>query len=82
MCAIFRLFILVLFVSLAACGGGSSGDGASGGPSVGIWISAEELASLPTSGAAWERLKAAAEAPLQNSPNLSKRNQEQIQAGD
>ncbi len=81
--AIFRLFILVLFVSLTACGrgssGGGSGDDASGGPSVGIWISAEELASLPTSGPAWERLNADAEAPLQNSPNLAKRNLEQIQ---
>jgi Alginate lyase len=34
------------------------------GPTEGIWISGEELRRLPTSGAAWERLKAAADGPM------------------
>ena len=37
---------------------------------VGIWISPEELAALPTSGSAWESLLAAARAPL-GAPDLS-----------
>ncbi len=33
-------------------------------PQTGLWISAEELAQLPTSGEAWERMKAAADGDL------------------
>jgi hypothetical protein len=47
--------------------------------SKGIWISAEDLAKLPMSGAAWLRLKAAADAPLKAPPNLSERNRENVQ---
>lgn len=36
----------------------------------GIWISAEELATLPVEGEAWERLKETADAPL-DEPNLA-----------
>lgn len=43
-------------------------------PYVGIWISAEELAQLPTSGAAWEHLKAEADRSVK-APKL--RNQDQ-----
>jgi len=39
----------------------------------GIWISAKELASLPTSGKAWDAVKAKADAPLPCTPNLSAR---------
>jgi hypothetical protein len=34
-------------------------------PEQGIWISPAELQQLPTSGAAWERLKAAADGPME-----------------
>lgn len=43
----------------------------------GIWISAAELATLPTSGAAWDKLKAAADKPLEK-PDLSARKREQV----
>lgn len=39
-------------------------------PSSGLWISAEELARLPTSGAAWDRMKAAADGDL-GTPTLA-----------
>ncbi len=41
--------------------------------STGIWISAAELASLPTSGPAWENLKAAADLEI-GRPNLADQN--------
>ena len=37
-------------------------------PAGGIWISLAELRRLPTSGAAWERLKATADGPMQPRP--------------
>ncbi len=44
-----------------------------GGIFTGIWISAEEIAKLPTSGAAWENLLGAAQQPT-NAPNLFEQN--------
>ena len=79
--AIFRLFILVLFVSLTACGGGSSngGDGSSNGPilpepSEGIWITHTELMQLPMAGPAWDALLEDAQQDP-GTPNLSDQDQ-------
>ncbi len=47
--------------------------------SKGIWISPSEIAQLPMSGPAWEKLKSEADAPLKSLPNLSERNNEGIQ---
>lgn len=44
-------------------------------PYIGIWISQDELARLPTNGSAWEHLKAEADEEL-SEPNL--RNQDQL----
>jgi hypothetical protein len=43
------------------------------GTSAGIWITAAELAKLPTSGSAWERLKSAADSDL-GQPNIADQN--------
>ena len=43
-------------------------------PYIGIWISKEELAALPTDGLAWETLKAAAEKDPGN-PDVSDQDQ-------
>jgi hypothetical protein len=43
------------------------------GTSTGIWISAAELAKLPMSGSAWERLKSAADGDL-GTPNIADQN--------
>ena len=45
----------------------------------GIWSSPSEIAHLPMSGPAWDKLKSKADAPLKSLPNLSKRKREGIQ---
>jgi hypothetical protein len=47
--------------------------------SQGIWINPSEIAQLPISGPAWEKLKSEADAPLKSLPNLSERNKEGVQ---
>ena len=70
--AIFRLFILVFFVSLTACGGGSS-DGPMS--SEGIWIARAELMQLPMAGPAWDALLEDAKQDP-GTPNLSDQGQD------
>jgi hypothetical protein len=45
----------------------------------GIWIGPDELSALPTSGAAWNQLKQAADSVLADPPDLSARNREGVQ---
>jgi len=45
----------------------------------GIWISSAEIAKLPMSGAAWDRLKKTADSPLSSAPCLSNRNNEGVE---
>ncbi len=59
-----RLVFLPLFLLVFATGNGYSQT------TNGIWISRNEIASLPTSGAAWDHLKYYADQPA-GTPNLS-----------
>ncbi len=45
----------------------------------GVWISPEEIAQLPTSGASWDQVKQAADSSLSDTPCLSARTYEGIQ---
>ena len=71
-----KLFAMILFIVLALIP-----VNAIAGPNnhAGIWISHSEIAQLPMSGSAWNRLKSDADAPLRSSPNLSERAREGIQ---
>jgi hypothetical protein len=69
----------LLLIVLAAAGQSSTRTNLSITTSEAIWISATELSALPMSGAAWDQLKATADAPLSASPNLSERNGENVE---
>jgi hypothetical protein len=64
----------LLGVGASVCGSPPSTQAGQGGqPRPGIWVSRDELAGLPTSGPAWDQLKAAADGEL-GKPDIADQN--------